>query len=159
MVSGDSPLFKIDDFYFLQKFIDINNSLGLGKVGAFNRFRSHMLRKFHASALYNDGMSLDKVNDLQGKSKNTTDASYFMTNPEDLKYEYIKHLPAVTIMQDVEKLSIKSPEYMAMENENNELKTELNSIKSEISDLTGIREEIAEMKSLKEELLHLKNDS
>ena len=159
MVSGDSPLFKIDDFYFLQKFIDINNSLGLGKVGAFNRFRSHMLRKFHASALYNDGMSLDKVNDLQGKAKNTTDASYFMTNPEDLKYEYIKHLPAVTIMQDVEKLSIKSPEYMAMENENNELKTELNSIKSEISDLTGIREEIAEMKTLKEELLHLKNDS
>ena len=159
MVSGDSPLFKIDDFYFLQKFIDINNSLGLGKVGAFNRFRSHMLRKFHASALYNDGMSLDKVNDLQGKSKNTTDASYFMTNPEDLKYEYIKHLPAVTIMQDVEKLSIKSPEYMAMENENNELKTELNSIKSEISDLTGIREEISEIKSLKEELLHLKNDS
>ena len=72
---------------------------------------------------------------------------------------FIKHLPAVTIMQDVEKLSIKSPEYMAMENENNELKTELNSIKSEISDLTGIREEIAEMKSLKEELLHLKNDS
>ena len=141
------------------KFRNINNSLGLGKVGAFHRFRSHMLRKFHASALYNDGMSLDKVNDLQGKAQNKTDASYFMTNPEDLKFEYIKHLPAVTINQDVEKLSIKSPEFMQMENENNELKSELTAIKSEISDLTGIRAEIAEMKSLKEELLRIKNDS
>ena len=132
MVSGDSPLFKIDEYYFLQKFIDINNKMELGKVGAFNRFRSHMLRKFHASALYNDGMSLDKVNDLQGKAKNKTDASYFMTNPEDLKNEYIKHLPAVTIMEDVKKITIKSPEFIEMENENKELKTELDAIKADI---------------------------
>lgn len=48
-----------------------------------------MLRKFHASALYNDGMSLDKVNDLQGNAKNKTDATYFMTKPDNLKCEYI----------------------------------------------------------------------
>ena len=48
----------------------------------------------YASALYNSGMSLDKVNDLQGKAKNKTDAAYFMTNPDDLKYEYIKHQAA-----------------------------------------------------------------
>ena len=132
MVSEDSPLFKIDEYYFLQKFIDINNKMELGKVGAFNRFRSHMLRKFHASALYNDGMSLDNVNDLQGKAKNKTDASYFMTNPEDLKNEYIKHLPAVTIMEDVKKITIKSPEFIEMENENKELKTELDEIKADI---------------------------
>lgn len=158
-LTNEKTLFRIEESYFLMKFRNINNSLGLGKVGAFHRFRSHMLRKFHASALYNDGMSLDKVNDLQGKAKNKTDASYFMTNPEDLKFEYIKHLPAVTINQDVEKLSIKSPEFMQMENENNELKSELNTIKSEISDLTSIKADIAEMRSLKEELLRLKNDS
>ena len=67
-----------------------------------------MLRKFHASALYNDGMSLDKVNDLQGKAKNKTDQAYFLINPEDLKYDYIQHLPAVTIGKEIEKISIKS---------------------------------------------------
>ena len=67
----------------VQSFEMINDTLGLGRVGKYRRFRSHMLRKFHASALYNDGMSLDKVNDLQGKAKNKTDQAYFMTNPEE----------------------------------------------------------------------------
>ena len=100
-VTNDSKLFKIVVSYFSVNFQKINENLGLGKVGNYNRFRSHMLRKFHASALYNDGMSLDDVNDLQGKSKNRTDQAYFMINPEDLKYEYIGHLPAVTISAEV----------------------------------------------------------
>lgn len=91
-----------------------------------------MLRKFHASSLYNDGMSLDKVNDLQGKAKNKTNEAYFMTNPEDLKYEYIKHLAAVTINTDVEKLSIKSPEFVQMENENKQLKSKLENIIADV---------------------------
>ncbi len=134
-LKNESPLFKIVEDYLIVKFININNELGLGKVGTYNRFRSHMLRKFHASALYNDGMSLDKVNDLQGKAKNKTDEAYFMTNPEDLKNEYIKHLHAVTINQDVEKVSIKSPEYIQMENENRQLKSDLDGIKADIASL------------------------
>lgn len=99
--TNDLKLFKMDLSYFSLNFQKINDALGLGKVGNYNRFRSHMLRKFHASALYNDGMSFDDVNDLQGKSKSRTDQAYFMINPEDLKYEYIEHLPAVTISTDV----------------------------------------------------------
>ena len=132
LLTDNSALFKIDEHYFTLNFVNINNQLGLGKVGTFNRFRSHMLRKFHASALYNDGMSLDKVNDLQGKAKNKTDQSYFMTNPEDLKNEYIEHLSAVTINKEVEKITIKSKEFLMMEQENSELKSELNTIKSDI---------------------------
>ena len=41
----------------VQSFEMINDTLGLGRVGRYLRFRSHMLRNFHASALYNDGMS------------------------------------------------------------------------------------------------------
>ena len=63
-------------------------------------------------------MSIDKVNDLQGKSKTLTDQSYFMVNPEDLKQEYINHLPALLMSVDVERLSIKSPEYHKLEEEN-----------------------------------------
>ena len=137
-ITPDSQLFKIHDMYLGDIFKKINDTLGLGKVGRYARFRSHMLRKFHASALYNDGMSLDNVNDLQGKAKNKTDAAYFMTNPEDLKYEYIKHLHAVTINKDVEKLSIKSPEFVQMETENKELKTEIDEIKSDIANLMKV---------------------
>ena len=64
-------------------------------------FRSHMIHKFHASALYNEGMSPYKVNDLQKRQKQTN-VAYFMT--DDLKYEYIQYMPAVTINADVEKL-------------------------------------------------------
>ena len=145
-VTRESKLFKIDPDYFTTRFMKINDTLGLGKVGRHGRFRSHMLRKFHASALYNDGMSLDKVNDLQGKAKNKTDASYFMTNPEDLKYEYIKHLPAVTINQDVEKLSIKSPEFIQMENKNKELSSELEGIKSELDSMRDLKAEMLDIK-------------
>lgn len=130
-----SPLFKIDPAYLNHSFKDLNNLLGLGKVGCFARFRPHMLRKFHASALYNNGMSLDNVNDLQGKAKNKTDSAYFMTNPEDLKYEYIKHLPAVTIRKKIEKLSVKSPEFKKMEIENEALRTELGDMKRGLGDI------------------------
>jgi integrase len=137
-VTNDSKLFKMAVSYFSVNFQKINNDLGLGKVGNYNRFRSHMLRKFHASALYNDGMSLDDVNDLQGKSKSRTDQAYFMINPEDLKYEYIEHLPAVTISTDVKKLHVKSPEFVKIENEKNELKSELDRLRADIDSLKGM---------------------
>ena len=60
---------------------------------------------------------VDKVNYLQGNDKHKTDSQYFMTNPEDLKYEYIQHLPAVDINMDVEKRSVKSSRFIQMENE------------------------------------------
>jgi SMC interacting uncharacterized protein involved in chromosome segregation len=126
----------------------MNGKLGLGKVGSYNRFRSHMLRKFHASALYNDGMSLDNVNDLQGKAKNKTDASYFMTNPEDLKNDYIEHMHAVTLNKEVEKLSIKSPEFIQIENENKELRSELDEIKSDIDSLQKVKSELDGLKKV-----------
>lgn len=141
-LTEDSPLFRISRTYMVQSFEMINDTLGLGRVGKYRRFRSHMLRKFHASALYNSGMSLDKVNDLQGKTKNKTDAAYFMTNPDDLKYEYIKHLPAVTINTDVEKLSIKSPQFIQMEKENESLRLEVGSMRNEMEEMRGLKKEL-----------------
>lgn len=141
-LKNDSPLFKTHPMYLLHKFKEINDELGLGKIGKYHRFRSHMLRKFHASSLYNDGMSIDKVNDLQGKSKTLTDQSYFMVNPDDLKMEYIEHLPCLLMGKDVEKLNIKSPEYYKLEQENIELKknqVELADLKNRIEALESDR--------------------
>lgn len=77
-----------------------------------------MLRKFHASALLNDGMSKDDVNSMQGKSKTKTDESYFFDDPDKLKQKYIQHLSAVTINSEVNSLDAKSPEFVKLEEEN-----------------------------------------
>ena len=138
-----SPLFKIHENYLTRSFERINDDLNLGWKGNFRRFRSHMLRKFHASALYNDGMTRDNVNDLQGKAKNKTDDAYFMTNPEDLKYEYIKHLPAVTINKEVEKLSVKSPEFISMERENEKYKQTIDKLTNDIASIMSRLDEEA----------------
>ena len=125
-----SPLFKTHPMYLLHRFSELNDELGLGKINTYRRFRSHMLRKFHASSLYNDGMSIDKVNDLQGKSKTLTDQSYFMVNPEDLKQEYIQHLPCLLMSKDVERVTVKSPEFYKLEQENREYKEREDKINS-----------------------------
>lgn len=85
--------------------MEINNSLKLGKVGPYNRFRSHMLRKFHASALYNsnNNWSLEEIDSLQGRSKNKTHSSYFMENPNILKEKYINSFDCLIINQKLSK--------------------------------------------------------
>ena len=86
-------------FKIYKYFNDINNQLNLGKVGEYNRFRSPMLRKFHASALYNheDGLSLDEIDALQGRGKDNTHSAYFMEDPIKLKKKYVKILDAILI--------------------------------------------------------------
>ena len=104
-------VFKITQLHLMQLFREVNDLLGLGTVGenGFVRFRSHMLRKFHASMLYNDGMSLDTVNELQGKAKNKTDSSYFMEDPRKLKLEYVRHMGVLVVNDSV---GVVSDEYV-----------------------------------------------
>lgn len=49
-VTPESQLFRMYETYFIGYFQKINDELGLGRVEHYSRFRSHMLRKFHASA-------------------------------------------------------------------------------------------------------------
>lgn len=58
-----------------------------------------MLRKFHASSLYNhkNGLSLEEIDALQGRGKNNTHSSYFMENPKSLKEKYINSLNSILI--------------------------------------------------------------
>ena len=134
-LTPDKQLFKLGESYFAHQFININNQLHLGKVGKHNRFRSHNLRKYNASILMNDGMSRELVNDLQGRAKPKTEQSYFANNKETLKEEYIKHIPALTIMNDVQKVTIKSPEYQLLETQNRELQNENQGLKRDVQSL------------------------
>lgn len=96
---SNEKLFKINLDYLNNNFVKINNELGIGKVGTYNRFRSHMLRKFHASSLYNaeNGLSLEEIDALQGRKKDNTHSSYFMENPKNLKKKYINSLDSIKI--------------------------------------------------------------
>lgn len=52
-LNPEDKLFDLSKEWMVAQFSNLNNKLKLGKCGTFNRFRSHMLRKFHASQLYN----------------------------------------------------------------------------------------------------------
>lgn len=98
-LKNEDKLFKTNLDYLNNYFNEINESLNLGKVRKYNPFRSHMLRKFHASILYNheNGLSLEEIDALQGRGKNNTHASYFMENPKNLKEKYINSLKSILI--------------------------------------------------------------
>lgn len=114
----EKKLFKTNHTYLNELFQELNAKMGLGKVGTYNRFRSHMLRKFHASQLYNDGCSMEFVDSIQGRGKDSTHSSYFMEDPEKLKQEYIKHLDCLMVKWD--SITYKSPEYLELETESKE---------------------------------------
>ena len=122
-LNDDDKLFNKGIQTITMNFIDLNDTLQLGKKGTYNRLRSHMLRKFHASALKNHGMDKYDVNSLQGKGLNSTDEAYFFDDPKVLKEKFLEHLEAVTILGDVDVVSIKSPEFIVLENENKELRS------------------------------------
>ena len=98
-LKNTDKLFDINLYYLNKYFMEINDNLNLGKVGTYNKFRSHMLRKFHASSLYNaeNGLSLEEIDALQGRSKNSNHSSYFMENPYNLKKKYIMALDSIKI--------------------------------------------------------------
>ena len=98
-LKDEDKLFDLNLYYWNKYFNNINNTLDLGKVGEYNKFRSHMLRKFHASSLYNanKGLTLTEIDALQGRGKNTTHSSYFMENPQNLREKYIESLESILI--------------------------------------------------------------
>lgn len=93
----DSPVFNCNLYYWNLYYNEINDKLELGKARGYNRFRSHMLRKYHASTLYNNGLSMDDVDSLQGRSKDSTHRSYFMDDPELLKRKYVEHMDSLIL--------------------------------------------------------------
>lgn len=136
------PLFDISEQQFIINFRKINEKLGLGKLeNGRGRFTSHMLRKYHASQLYNERVSKELVDALQGRGKDQVHSSYFWENPNKLREVYIEHLNCLTINLDVNNLNIKSPEYVKLETENTTLKTELNKMEDIMERLTKLEQQ------------------
>lgn len=134
-----SKLFKIENHYYTLKFEEINDTLDLGKVGAYNRFRGHMLRKFHASALSKSGMDKTLINVLQGKSNGQVDDVYFFEDEQKLRNEYINHLPSLLIFTEVKEVTVYSEEYI-------ELKKKHDALYEQIEEIKKMQDEIDKLK-------------
>ncbi|WP_407431765.1 tyrosine-type recombinase/integrase [Methanobrevibacter sp.] len=135
----NNKLFKIQDRYLNKIFKEVNDQLGLGKAGTYSRFAPHMLRRYHATQLAEAGMSLDKINLLEGrKVHGVAHESYIRIKPEVLKEEYIKCLPYL-VVEDINKvrtkLDVAVEENENLQSENDTLKSELNDIRSRQDDL------------------------
>ena len=126
-LTRESKLFKVEKNYLNKKFILINEELNLGKKGHHNRFRMHMLRKYHASQLHNgdDSLTLEEIDSLQGRSKEKVQQSYFLDNPEDLKKKYVQSMYKVMVNWDYDRVTVDSVEFQRLKDENDYLKSNI----------------------------------
>jgi len=93
-LSFEDKLFPFTDSLVIKKFEQINDYMGWGFKGHYRFFRSHSLRKFHAS---NIGLSTEIIDELQGRSKNNIHETYIKTDPKKLKEKYLKNMHNILI--------------------------------------------------------------
>ncbi len=133
-LNPEDQLFKMNEVTYITNFEKINDTLHLGKVGAYNRFRGHMLRKFHASHLYQgeNHLTLDEVDALQGRTRGGSRDSYFMDDTDVLKKRYIECMGNILINSDVEYVTLDDEESVKLLTESYEEIARLKSEKKEI---------------------------
>lgn len=107
-LSLDDRLFDFTDSSLIYSFKKVNDKLDMGFVGRYRFFRSHALRKFHAS---NIGLSADIVDELQGRGKTKVHEAYIKTNPNKLKEIYISAMHNVMVSDEwIESNDVKKEE-------------------------------------------------
>jgi len=112
-----------------------------------------MLRKFHATELEKAGMSREHVRTLQGKSNSRVDEVYFYVDAETLKREYVDAMENLMIYTEVNTMDIKSPEYIQLERENEELKSNLDAMNGRIADIESMLADIESKPRSREDIL------
>lgn len=107
-LKAEDPLFDFSSSLLISKFQEINDKLDWGFKGNYRFFRSHTLRKFHAS---NIGLSAEYVDSLQGRSKNQMHETYIKINPEKMKKIYKKAMKNILIYDTNERKVNKKEEF------------------------------------------------
>lgn len=132
-LTPDSPLFKISYHYLSLKFEYLNDNLNMGitEGNDYRVLRCHTLRKYHATTLRDDGLSIDIINSLQGKAKNKVDSAYYVDTPEQLKKRYEAHVNSLYITDE----NKYRTELETIREENQQYKQELTDIFSRLEQL------------------------
>lgn len=146
LADGDR-IFNVSEDYFLNRFSRCNDHFQFGKAGdGFNRFRSHMMRKFHSNHLKKSGMSESDIDALQGRTKSSTRAAYFLDDPKILLKKYVEHYPCLLIESKVNNIDWKSVEYKELEAKYKQKEAEVMQMNDRIS-------------SIEEKLIHVEEMS
>ena len=96
-LSLNDKLFPYSSSLVITKFQYINDKMNWGFKGKYRFFRTHTLRKFHAS---NIKLSAEYIDALLGRSKNTVHETYIKTNPKELKEIYVKSMKNILILEE-----------------------------------------------------------
>lgn len=88
-ITFKSRVFPLVKSKYTYKYQLLNEQLGLGVVGRYGKFRSHAMRKFHASNL---GCSAELIDELQGRGKSQVHEAYIKDKPQKIKEEYLKYM-------------------------------------------------------------------
>ena len=89
----DDYLFDMTDGQLLYFFRRINKKYNWGKVGTFDFWHSHALRKFVAIAIEDKSL----VDAIQGRRRDTITEAYFIHNPYSIKEMYLKVMHKVRV--------------------------------------------------------------
>ena len=134
-MTSESQLFKVHIAYLTRKFTELNETIGGYKKGVYGLIRPHMFRKFHASNLARgeNGLTVEEIDSLQGRSKNKTHNSYFLDDPKELRKKYIGNIDKVLINYDSKSITFESPEVLELKKKAAELEKENAEIKQNIN--------------------------
>jgi integrase len=114
------------------------------KKGIYNVIRSHNMRKFFNSTLYNSECGEFYIEYWMGHSIDETRAAYFRANSDKLREIYLKYMPYLTIQKEAD--VSESPEYLRIRQENQILQVETTRHIVERSELQELRAEMEKMK-------------
>lgn len=96
-INLNDKLFTLSPSLLLARFQQINDHFEWGFKGTYRLFRSHTLRKFHAS---NIGLSTEDIDSLQGRTKKIVHETYIKTNPKKLKNVYVKAMDNLSLTDE-----------------------------------------------------------
>ena len=115
----DDTLFEISDSHLSYTLRQINNKLGLGRVGKSTKFKCHALRKYQATVLLNieDGFTIQEIDKLQGRSQDQTHRAYFHNDKETLYKKYLRCVDELMLFDSIEAIDKVEYENLKIENE------------------------------------------
>jgi integrase len=115
-LSLSDMLFPLSSSLLLTRFQQINDNFDWGFKGKYRFFRSHILRKFHAS---NISINAEYIDALQGRSKNIIHETYIKTRPDALRKIYINAMDDLSLNKEIkEKNKFNTPINEKKENNN-----------------------------------------
>jgi len=150
--------FKLEKYgdEFKVTFYGYENREIVYKYGGKSRFRAHMFRKFHATAVRgnyhigDDGLSPLEIDELQGRGMTSVQETYIKSNPKKQKLLYCQVINNVSLWHKY-RYSVRDDDIVleVVDNteENKKLKKENERLKQRLEISQDVREDIKELLS------------